>query len=145
MKPFIPNDKFDVGSLHACWEYALENLNTFDESYFSQLAAKTFQLFYHYRQGDTLPKEVCRLILVMTLYSEAGTCTPFSPEDISQSVAKELVSQLVCGFKAVKNPDTGRRSPAGEWLAVSYQNEFYQIEAQSFDFTPIKNKNSVRL
>ena len=145
MKPFIPNDKFDVCSLHTCWEFLLEDIHEFDESYFSELAAKTFQLFYRYHQDEKLPKEISRLIPVMTLYQAAGNHPAFSAEDICKSITRELVDQLVGVFKGIKNPNTGRLSPAGEWFAVCYQGELYQIETKSFDRTPIKNKDAVKI
>lgn len=145
MKPFIPNDKFDVGSLYACWDYVQQNSSKFDETYFSELAAKTFQLFYHYRQDDNLPKEIIRLIPVMTLYQTIGNHPAFSSEDICKTIAKELINQLTNGFKGIKNPSTGRRSSAGEWFAISYQGEVYQIETKTFDLTPIKNHDAVKI
>ena len=145
MKPFIPDDKFDVSSLYACWDYVQQNPSEFDEAYFSELAAKTFQLFYHYCQDDNLPKEIIRLIPVMTLYQSAGNHPTFSSEDICKTIAKELINQLANGFKSIKNPSNGRISPAGEWFAVSYQCEVYQIETKTFDLTSIKNKDAVKI
>ena len=145
MKPFIPNDKFDVSSLYACWDYVQQNPSEFDEAYFSELASKTFQLFYHYCQDDNLPKEVIRLIPVMTLYQAAGNHPTFSSEDICKTITKELISQLVNGFKGIKNPSTGKLSPVGEWFAVCYQGKVYQIETKTFDLTLIKNRNVVKI
>jgi len=145
MKPFIPNDKFDVNSLYACWDYVQQNPSEFDEAYLSELAAKTFQLFYHYCQDDNLPKEIIRLIPVMTLYQTIGNHPAFSSEDIGKTIAKELIDQLIKGFKKIKNPSTDRISPAGEWFAVCYQGEVYQIETRNFDFAPIKNRNAVKI
>lgn len=145
MKPFIPNDKFDVSSLYACWDYVQQNPSEFGEAYFSELAAKTFQLFYHYCQDDNLPKEIIRLIPVMTLYQTIGNHPAFSSEDIYKTIAKELINQLANGFKEIKNPINGRLSPAGEWFAVSYQGKVYQIETKTFDLTSIKNKDAVKI
>ena len=145
MKPFIPNDKFDVSSLYACWDYVQQNPSQFDEAYFSKLATKTFQLFYHYCQYDNLPKEIIRLIPVMTLYQAAEKHPAFSSEDICKTIAKELINQLANGLKGIKNPITGRLSPAGEWFAVCYQGNVYQIETKTFDFTPIKNNDDVKI
>lgn len=145
MKPFIPNDKFDVGGLYACWDYVQQNPLEFDDAYFSELATKTFQLFYHYCQDDNLPKEIIRLIPVITLYQATGNYPAFSSEDICKTIAKELINQLTNGFKGIKNPITGRLSPAGEWFAVCYQGEVYQIETNTFDLTSIKNKDSVKI
>ena len=145
MKPFIPNDKFDISSIYACWDYVQQNPSEFDEAYFSELAAKTFQLFYHYCQDDNLPKEIIRLIPVMTLYQTIGNHPAFSSEDICKTITKELIDQLIKGFKKIKNPSTDRISPAGEWFAVCYQGEVYQIETKTFDLTPIKNHDAVKI
>ena len=145
MKPFIPNDKFDVSSLCVCWDYVQQNPSEFDEAYFSELATKTFHLFYHYCQDDNLPKEIIRLIPVMTLYQATGNYPAFSSEDIYKTIARELIDQLVNGFKGIKNPITGRLSPAGEWFAVCYQGKVYQIETKTFDITPIKNNDAVKI
>ena len=145
MKPFIPNDKFDISSIYACWDYVQQNPSEFDEAYFSELAAKTFQLFYHYCQNDNLPKEIIRLIPVMTLYQTIGNHPAFSSEDICKTITKELIDQLIKGFKKIKNPSTDRISPAGEWFAVCYQGEVYQIETKTFDLTPIKNHDAVKI
>ena len=144
MKPFIPNDKFDVSSLYACWDYVQQNPSEFDEAYFSELAVKTFQLFYHYCQDDNLPKEIIRLIPVMTLYQATGNHPAYSSEDICKTIAKELIDQLTNSFKKIKNPGTGRLSSAGEWFAVCYQGEVYQIEAKTFELTPIKNNDAIK-
>ena len=145
MKPFIPNDKFDINSIYACGDYVQRNSSEFDETYFSELAAKTFQLFYHYCQDDNLPKEIIRLIPVMTLYQATGNHPAFSSEDICKTIANELIDQLTNGFKKIKNPSTGRISPAGEWFTVSYQGEVYQIETKTFDLTSIKNHDAVKI
>lgn len=145
MKPFIPNDKFDVSSLYVCWDYVQQNPSEFDEAYFSELAAKTFQLFFHYCKNDNLPQEIIQLIPVMTLYQAAGNHPAFSSEDICKTIANELIAQLINGFKKIKNPSTGRLSSAGEWFAVCYQGEVYQIETKTFDLTPIKNRNVVKI
>ena len=145
MKPFVPNDKFDVSSLCACWDYVQQNPSEFDEAYFSELAAKTFQLFFHYCKNGNLPKEIIQLIPVMTLYQATGNHLAYSSEDICKTIAKELINQLANGFKGIKNPITGRLSPAGEWFAVCYQGEVYQIETKTFDLTPIKNNDAVKI
>lgn len=145
MNPFVPNDKFDVSSLYACWDYVQQNPSEFDEAYFSELAAKTFQLFFHYCKNDNLPKEIIQLIPVMTLYQATGNHPAYSSEDICKTIAKELINQLANGFKKAKNPSTGRISSAGEWFTVGYQGEVYQIEAKTFDLTPIKNKDIVKI
>lgn len=145
MRPFVPNDKFDISSPCACWGNLQQNFSEFDESYVCKLATKTFQLFYHYCRDDAFPKEIIRLIPTMTLYQATGDYPAFSSEDICKTIAKELVTQLANGFKGIKNPSTGRRSSAGEWFAVSYQGEVYQIETKTFDLTPIKNKDTVRI
>jgi hypothetical protein len=46
MKPFIPNDKFNIVDLEVCWKYVLDSLDGVDEPYFCELASKTFLLFY---------------------------------------------------------------------------------------------------
>ena len=94
---------------------------------------------------DDLPKEIIRLIPVMTLYQATGNHPAFSSEDICKTIANELIDQLTNGFKKIKNPSTGRISPAGEWFAVSYQGEVYQIEAKTFELTPIKNNDAVKI
>lgn len=100
---------------------------------------------YHYCQDDNLPKEIIRLIPVITLYQATGNYPAFSSEDICKTIAKELINQLTNGFKCIKNPSTGRLSPAGEWFAVCYQGEVYQIETNTFDLAPIKNRNPVKV
>ena len=145
MKPFIPNDKFDVNSLYACWDYVQQNPSEFDEAYLSELAAKTFQLFYHYCQDDNLSKEIIQLIPVMTLYQATGNHPAYSSEDICKTIAKELVNQLANGFKKAKNPSTGRIYSAGEWFAVCYQGKIYQIETKTFALTPIKNHDAIKV
>ena len=145
MKPFIPNDQFDIAGLEACWNYVANMHNEMDEAYFCELASKTFQLFYQYRQSDTVPKELLRLIPVMSCYAMAGVCEPYSVEDIARVVAKELVLQLSAGFKIIKNPDTGRADVCGEWMAVSYMNEYYQIDTLRFDLSPIKGRHAIKL
>lgn len=46
MKPFIPNDKFNIANLEMCWKYVSDSLDGVDEFYFCELASKTFHLFY---------------------------------------------------------------------------------------------------
>lgn len=145
MKPFIPNDQFDIAGLEACWNYVANMHNEMDEAYFCELASKTFQLFYQYRQSDTVPKELLRLIPVMSCYSMEVVCAPYSVEDIARVVAKELVLQLSAGFKMIRKPDTGRADVCGEWMAVSYMNEYYQIDTLRFDLSPIKGRYAIKL
>ena len=145
MKPFIPNDQFNIAGLEACWNYVANMHNEMDEAYFCELAAKTFRLFYQYRQSDTVPKELLWLIPVMSCYAMAGVCEPYSVEDSTRTVTKELVAQLTEGFKKIKHPITGRPETCGKWMAVSYRNEHYQIDTVSFDLSPIKEKRAIKL
>ena len=99
MKPFIPNDKFNIVGLEACWKCALDSLGKVDEAYFCELASKTFLLFYQYRQSDTVPKELLRLLPIMSCYAAEEKYAPYSVEDITRTITKELVTQLIEGFK----------------------------------------------
>ena len=81
----------------------------------------------------------------MTLCQAIGNHPAFSSEDIYKTIARELIDQLANGFKGIKNPITGRLSPAGEWFAVCYQGKVYQIETKTFDLTPIKNKDAIKI
>lgn len=145
MKPFIPNDKFNIVDLEVCWKYVLDSLDGVDEPYFCELASKTFLLFYQYHLSDTVPKELLRLLPIMSRYATEEICDPYSVEDITRTVTKELVAQLTEGFKKIKNPITGRLETCGKWMAVSYRNEHYQIDTVSFDLSPIKEKRAIKL
>ena len=101
MKPFIPDDKFNIVGLEACWKCALDSLGRVDEAYFCELASKTFLLFYQYHLSDTVPKELLRLLLIMSRYATEEICDPYSVEDITRTVTKELVAQLTEGFKKI--------------------------------------------
>ena len=145
MKPFIPDDKFNIVGLEACWKYALDSLGRVEEAYFCELASKTFQLFYQYRQSDTVPKELLRLLPIMSCYAAEEKYAPYSVEDITRTITKELVTQLTEGFKKIKNLETGRLEACEEWMAISYMHEHYQVNTLSFDLSPIKENRSIRL
>lgn len=145
MKPFIPNDKFNIVGLEACWKCALDSLGRVDEAYFCELASKTFLLFYQYRQSDTVPKELLRLLPIMSCYAAEEKYAPYSVEDITRAITKELVTQLIEGFKKIKNLKTGRLEACEKWMAIPYMHEHYQVNTLSFDFSPIKEKRSIRL
>lgn len=144
MKPFIPNDKFNIDGLEACWNYVLSSPNKTDEKYFCELAARTFQLFYHYHEDDVVPKAVLRLIPIMCKYAAEGENVPHSFEDAACAVTRELVVQLTGGFKRIMSPNTGRIEACGEWMAVTYMNEHYQINTVRFDLSPIKEKRAIK-
>ena len=130
MIPFVPNDKYDVAGLDACWKYARENISIVETTYFGELAAKTYDLFFEYATKDEIPKTFVDLLCVLGQFETVGEFEEYSVADIIKAVVKVLLQKLTCGYHH------GERS---EFIMV-YCTDTYILDAKTFDITPIIKK-----
>lgn len=130
---YIPNDKFDIAGLEGCWK-AFASSEVFNADYFSAAAAKTYELFIEYSRSDTIPKEMILLLTYMSAFVQKMQNSPDPAEAAAAAVTDELTRQLSDGFRSIYK--------LGDWsetglFGIPYKDEYYAIDAKTFDLTPI--------
>ena len=130
----IPRDEYWVSKLEDCWEELVVS-NSFNNDFFCELCARTYELFRHYLDVDRIPKELIRLISIMGafIYNKKGT--PFSNADIASAVAKTLLCLLECDNELDEIVNVKE-----EILILLYEEEKYPISTNTFDFSQIINR-----
>ncbi len=145
MIPFIPNDKHDISALENCWKYVKKNMSNIDNLYFSELANKTYELFLNYNQEESIPKELVALICVLAQFEIVGEYEKYSASDIIKEIVVSLLSGLSNGFKLTKNTKNENAEFNDTVFGISYNDDWYQLDAKTFDITPILNKQHIKI
>lgn len=145
MIPFVPNDKYDILGLKKCWLYVKENVLDIEILYFGELATKTYELFLNYNKDEVIPKELISLISALARLETVGEYEKYSTPDIIKEIAISLLHGLSEGFKLTKNAESAKMEFNDNVFGISYNNDWYQLNAKVFDITPIINKQSIKI
>ncbi len=145
MIPFIPNDKFDILNLGKCWKYLEENISDVENQYFYELATQTYELFLYYNKEENIPKELIMLIVLLANFANVGEYEKYSAPDVMKVVAVSLLHGLSDGFKLTINANDGKAEFNSTVFGLSYNDEWYQLNANTFDISPILNKQSIKI
>lgn len=145
MIPFIPNDKFDILNLGKCWMYAKTNICDIENQYFGELASKTYELFLAYNKEESIPKELVLLISSLSEFANAGEYEEYSTPDVMKEIATSLLYGLSNGFKLTVDLKDRKMKFDSTLFGVSYNGKWYQLDASTFDISPILNKQSIKI
>ncbi len=139
----IPDDKYDIAALERCWTYVLNNISQIDKGDFGKIAAKTYQLFLTYLKDDTVPKVLVDLICLLGIIEKIDVYEKFTLSDIITAVAASLLLRL----KNEENcySDFERFEICDGVFIISYNNEWYKLNINTFDVTPILERQSTKI
>ena len=139
----IPADKYDVAALERYWAYVLDDISGVEKNEFGKLAAKTYQLFLDYQKDDTVPKVLIDLICLLESVEKIDVCEKFTLSDIITAVAAALLVRL----KNEENcySDFERFETCEGVFVIAYNNEWYKLNINTFDVTPIIERQSAKI
>lgn len=137
-KHFIPNDKFDIESLTACWKDIREECvaGEFEYDYFRELIKITYDLFNEYGKTENVPKELLFLFSQIHYYTLLE-----QPINELFELSKEIVLCLLYSFvntlvwnneKTVFEKNT--LSNNKNVLKIIYKNKPINIDVETFSF-----------